>query len=189
MENVDAAKYLISKKSDINVVGGISGGPLHIACLGGHLELARLLTESGANVNLADSGYAGTPLQSAVLGRWCFSFDHWPSEADESKKMETICFLIEEAEADINSRAGFFGNTISAACLRCTPETIKFLLDKGASVDVQDWMERKPIHLASFRTLDHLQLMLDAGERVSVRDKLGRTPLHYAVTSGHLDLV
>jgi ankyrin repeat protein len=186
MDNIDVAKYLISKKVEINVVDGAAGGPLHLACSSASLRLVKVLIDSGADanksvdVNLADPSITGTPLISACYRE--------PDASNEVKK-QIIRYLIEEVKVDINRYSGALGNAINVACLTSTPEIISLLLKNGATSDVEDRMGHKPIHLASFRTLDHIQPLLDAGEQVTATDKLGRTPLHYAVVSGRVNLV
>lgn len=71
------------------------------------------------------------------------------------------------------------------------PDTIKFLIDKGAKIFVEAVMCWNPAQLVSFRTIEHVELF-DTEEYRSLfskRDALGRTALHYAVVSGRLDVV
>jgi ankyrin repeat protein len=71
------------------------------------------------------------------------------------------------------------------------PDTIKFLIDKGAEISVENKMCWNPAQLVSFRATEHVELF-DTEEYRSLfskRDALGRTALHYAVVSGRLDIV
>lgn len=176
-ENYDVAKYLLSKKAQTNNIRGHRGGPLHLACLQGSLSLVKLLIENGADVNLADESIAGTPLQSACLG------------GAKEENTHVIKYLSENPKVHINMDGGGLGYAINSACLECSPEIVSLLIGKGAKTDVEDKMRRKPFHIASFRTLDHIKALDPTPQDLLAADVTGRTPLHYAVVSGQPDLV
>ena len=183
-ENIDAVKYLLSKNGRVNIIGARNGGPLHLACSFGSLEMVKILVENavGADVNQACPGIWGTPLQCV-----CYRGSSMDDTPELIKSM--ALYLIEEAKADVNTYGGQFGYALSAACLKGGSELIKLMLEKGAKTDVEDELGRKPIHLAAFRTVEHIELLLDDGKLNSAEDKLKRTPLHYAVVSGRVEVV
>ena len=106
---------LSQKGSDINQLGSRRhgyGSALHIAAREGYLDIARLLIDSGANVDVRDHNDY-TPLHNAA----------WNGNLDMVK------FLI-DAGADINA-VNYSGDTVlSCAQDKHRPEVIQFLEDK-----------------------------------------------------------
>lgn len=178
--NTEIVEYLLSKNAQVNLTGGKYGTPLIIACCTGDLPLIKIVVEKGSkiNVNLADSEWYGTALQAACCIPRSLHGDEFP----------LVSYLIDDAKANINIAGGQLGYAINAACLHNDSSLVKFLLNKGADSDVTDWMGRKPIHFAAFRTIDHLNLLAD-DKFIGAQDQLKRIPLHYAVVSGKIDLV
>ena len=167
-QNTDVVKYL-AKKTAINVVGGIWGGPLHIACYLSDFNLVKFLVGAGADVNLLDP-VVGTPLQSA-----CRCTDLSKTEPDS-----IMLYLMNEASADLEIFGGFYGCAINAACGRSSIEIVKIMQQKGASLEVKDWMGRMAVHFAAARSKENFQLVLESGADVETADMMGRSALHWA---------
>lgn len=176
--NVHVVKYFISKKARLNITGGKLGGPLHIACQYSNHELVRILVSEGADFNLVDPNM-GTPLQSSCL----------PEMNGAELQEKTISYLIHEAKADVTISGGDQGCALNAACAWTSPKVVRWILDEGATVDLEDGMGRRAIHFAAIGNMEHLQLILDAGGDVDICDKVGRSTLHWAVIGGHVDVV
>ncbi|KAI1124132.1 ankyrin repeat-containing domain protein [Nemania abortiva] len=177
----EIAKYLISAKANINRVNSFWGAPLHTACWVLDFDMVKLLVAKGADVNLLDPS-RGTPLQVASL-------KDAKDAAESATKQAIIRFLIDEAGADITARGGTLSSALHAACLQGTPELINMLVEGGGDVRAADTFGRRPIHHATFKTVQHIERLLSLGADTDVRDKLGRTLLHTAVTSGRVDVV
>ena len=176
--NIPETLIYLAKKAKLDIVGGIRGGPLHIACYRSDLRLVKILVEAGADVNLTDP-VAGTPLQIA-----CRSL-----ESSEQKQDTVIFYLINEAKVDIDIVGGLHGCAINAACGRSSFEVVRLMLDKGTSIDVKDDMGRMAIHFAAARSIENFQAILGFGADVEVADKMGRTALHWASVSGMVHVV
>ncbi len=65
MQNVELARFLISRGANVNCRGEGGGSPLHEAAGSGQLELAKLLLDHGANLNAKDDN-GKTPLTIAL---------------------------------------------------------------------------------------------------------------------------
>lgn len=172
-------EYLISAGAELNVTGNKQGGPLHAACFYLKLEIVKLLVAKGADANLVDMNL-GTPLLRV--------FDR-ASESHSTSIRNIVPFLIDEAGANVKIHGGFLWSPLHAACLYATLDLVTLLIEHGAEVDDADTLGRRPIHHATFRTIQHVEQLLSAGVDTQVRDKLGRTILHTAVSSGRLEVV
>ena len=176
--NIPETLLYLAKKAKIDIVGGIRGGPLHIACYRSDLRLVKILVEAGADVNLTDP-VGGTPLQIA-----CRSL-----ESSEQKQDTVIYYLINEAKVDIDIVGGLHGCAINAACGWPSFEVVRLMLEKGTSIDVKDDTGRMAIHFAAARSVENFQAILGSGADVEVPDKMGRTALHWASVSGMVHVV
>ena len=67
-------------------------------------------------------------------------------------------------------------------------EIVKFLLEKGASIDSKNDYGSTPLHLASMKGhLEIVKLLLGEGANIDAKDENGSTPLHWA--SRHPEIV
>lgn len=176
---LEVVEYLLSKNADVNCSGGDYGAPLHRACFRGKFDLVKLLIDSGANTNFPSIGMFGTPMTSACLA----------STTASDNEMVKILRLLLETGADVRLPAGLLSYSILAASLASSAVVAQFLLNEGASSDVEDQMGRKSIHHASYNSITTLSAIGPAQDRFADRDKCGRVALHCAAVTGKLDLV
>ena len=179
--NNDTVEYLITKKANLNPVGGKHGAPIHIACRWGNMSLLKILVKAGADTNLVNNSTCGNPLQSAAR--------YWNAEDNRELQEQMIRYLLEEGKADVNVIGGTQGCALNAMCGWCRPDMVKLMLDSGAKINVQDEMGRGALHLAVLQDVDNFQMVVSAGGDINVCDKMGRTVLHWAVLSGSLEIV
>ncbi|KAL6354269.1 hypothetical protein LRP88_11595 [Fusarium phalaenopsidis] len=181
--NEEVFRYMMTKEAALSMLHNSppdqSGTVMHDACSEGSLEMVRLLIENQFNLNFVTDGYFGTPLISATIG---------PKDDVREQKKDIIELLLKNG-ADPSVRAGLFGYPLNSACMCCPAEIIQLLLDKNASIDIQDPFGRKPTHIACYNSLEVLTLLKAPDSEFAVRDELGRVPLHYAVVNGQLDIV
>ncbi|KAL9133602.1 MAG: hypothetical protein Q9175_005214 [Cornicularia normoerica] len=172
--NSEILKYL-TKKAELDIVGGKLGGPLHIACSQSDLHLVKILVDADANVDLVDP-VVGTPLHSACC---------WRTEEQES----VIFYLINEANVDLKIVGGSYGCALNAACGWSSFEVVRLMLEKGARIDVKDDMGRMAIHFAAARNMENFRAILECEADVKVADAMGRTALHWASVGGMVNVV
>lgn len=105
--------------------------PLHLAVLQGHIELARMLLDAGADINAMDIKSGQSPLMHAV----------------ENNKAGMVHFLIENG-CEVNSQS-YSGNTaLHSACGRGQVDTVRLLLKSGADSSLKNYHNDTPVMVA-----------------------------------------
>jgi transcription elongation factor Elf1 len=135
----------------------------------GHLAVAKLLIQHGANVNATDKN-GETPLHSAA-------FTNFDGHA--------IRLLIASG-ANVNAK-DHFGRTPLFVAASCTnTEVVEQLLDSGADISIKDKNGKTVLHVAAAETVstEILQLLIRKGADVNAKDAGGSTPLDYAMSKG-----
>lgn len=181
--NLEIAKLLIDSGADVNAKNNNGGTALTQAVNWDRLEIAKLLIDNGA-----DTKNSLTYLTSVT-------------------KWEMVKLLIGNG-ADINARgSGMFGNPpLIIGVINYMDngpllyyeyseilEKIKFLIDKGADVNVKDNIGRsvleKTIDMLNIQhwelVLEIVKLLVDNGANINAKDKNGNTALTYAKRKGN----
>ncbi|KAI9043102.1 uncharacterized protein KD926_004605 [Aspergillus affinis] len=174
-DNQPLAQYLaFVVKVKLNISVG-EDAVLHYACRRGSLNMVKILTDAGANVNLDCRGLWGTPLQASF-------FRQEPS----TDTLEILQCLIEKG-AQVNAEGGTLYSALHAACLQSTPRAIELLISEGVNVDAKD--SRTALHYAVVSgDVDLTRQVLDSHKRHpehrdtyrQLVDADGWTPLHWA---------
>ena len=72
---------------------------------------------------------------------------------------------------------------LHAACLTGDYLAAKELIQFGADVNIKDWMESSPLHLAARHDRDEIiRLLVNNGAHINCQDLTGLTPLHEAAS-------
>ena len=150
--------------------------PLHRACEGGHVDVARkLVTEHGADVNARDN-YDATPLNLA---------------ARFSGKMELINMLVKECGCSPHTK-GLAGRTpLHQACEGGHVDVArKLVTEYGADVNARDNNDNTPLTLAAyFGKIEVIRMLItDFHVNLETKGKLGGTALHQVSFSGKEDV-
>jgi ankyrin repeat protein len=114
--------------------------PFLRAALSGDVKVMRLLVEAGADPNIATDG-GTTPLMAAAGVNWTVSqtFDEGPAALLEAVK------LAHSLGNDVNAENSMGLRAIHGAANRGSDEIIRFLVEKGAALDVADKQGRTPL--------------------------------------------
>ncbi|KAK1762661.1 ankyrin repeat-containing domain protein [Phialemonium atrogriseum] len=135
-------------------------------------SIVSLLVESGAPSNgVNNKGY--TPLAAAI----------------RCGNMEAARYLFEERRENINVCSPNFGGVVLLAVIQGDIELLKFVIQHQASLDVADNLGRRPIHVATRTSKDHVSELVRAGAELNVRDNYGRSPVHFAAGFGDVDVL
>ena len=159
--------------------------PLLVALDNGRLEIARMLLESGANIE-ARGGYQRYP-QTSLYRASCRG------------DTEAVRWLIGRG-ADPNAQCGDLDNDgdeveftpLLVASRFDSLEVASVLLEEYVDVDYQDKYGRSSLHYASGndrRTDDLARLLLAYGANPNISDKWNKTALHHASSGGQVTLV
>jgi ankyrin repeat protein len=140
--------------------------PLHVASRGGHADIAKLLLEHGADVEVQDD-LKCTPLRLA----------------SQAGHVEVARVLLEYG-ADIEGHGKDDSSPLGVASLCGHVEVARVLLEHGADVDSRSWLNRTALHWVEKGEV--ALLLLDHGADASALDDLGQTPLHKASENGHV---
>ncbi|KAK8103409.1 uncharacterized protein PG998_010442 [Apiospora kogelbergensis] len=164
VKNEAVANFLLTTKPDLNQLSQRWGGPLHIACMRGLVDIARYLIKNGADVNLDAPGLA--------------------RDLENDDNIAIVDLLLESG-ADLKDLGGLYGDAVSVTAYYGTVDMLKLALSKGVKAGVLDPMGRLPLHSAAVRgELELVNILLDHGEDPTLPDIAGRTALHWAAQGG-----
>ena len=157
---------------DVNAIGGVYVSPLVAALAMGHFEVAELLHQHGAQVDIPGNNQC-TPLYGASCGeylenvQWLLRHGADPNLPDPSDGRAAL------------HEAAFFGHL----------EMAHILLQHNADPNIQDHEGQIPLHWASeYGRTNVARLLLEQGVDVNTRSKDGSTPLHLALEDGNLEV-
>ncbi|KAI8966064.1 putative ankyrin repeat protein [Daldinia sp. FL1419] len=177
-KNEDVARYLIEQGANVNILSPSFGSITHLAVAHSTLNIVKLLVDSGADLEAVDPRYGQSLLYTA------FDIE------DDSDYRAMVKYLVDEAKAPIDKLGGQLEYPIIRAAgivkLGVTPDIriLKFLIRRGAQLNVADSQGRRAVHFVCLSwTDDAIKALVKAGAEIDVKDKFGRTPLHFAAAS------
>ena len=153
--------------------------PLMLAAMNGELEIATMLVEAGASLNIRNGDY-GTALGVAAMSPL------YPSEGESA-----LAQLLVENGTEIDAGNGASMTPLMFAIREGKVEIIKYLIEQGADASWQDVRGWTPLRFA-VRTGEPaiVRLILDAGADPNVKEEYPfLTPLHHAVMMGQEEIV
>ena len=200
----DIAKILATEHpKDVNSRSFVDGStPLHLTWRQGHVDVARMLVERGADVSAQDGdgrrplhwasryGYVDMARMLVERGADVSAQDkdgstplHWASKGHVD-----VARMLVERGADVSAQDED-GRTPLHWASRGHVDVARMLVERGADVSAQDEHGRIPLHWASmYGYVDVARMFVERGAGVSAQDKDGRTPLHSASRDGHVDV-
>ena len=169
-----AEQLIITYPHQVNTTGGWYVSPLGAALSRGHLKIAQLLYEHGAEVDVQGR-------DNSTLLRGASSWRH-PAH------LEIVQWLLSRG-ANLTVPDEYGWTPLHAAVLSGQVE-ISRLLQYKADVYAQDLYGETPLHNASEEGQVYVaRLLLEHGADVNARDNYGNTPLYYASEGGHRETV
>ncbi len=171
-----AARFLIDRGADLNVMDESGNTPLHLASIFGHDEIVDLLIQHKADIDtLNDQGQAPIYLAS-LYGN------------PESIKL----LLAGGAKLDVSDPDG--NSPLFIAVIYRHPENIKEILKTNPEIDAINTEGYTPLHLAVQRPGNEkaIELLLQHGADMNILDPTGRNALLVSVGShqiGYIELL
>lgn len=163
--NIKQVRQLIAEGVDVNTVDrGLT--PLSLAIMYSHIniEIARVLIEAGADVNIANE-----QLFSAVK----------KGDIERVRKLIAVGVNVDITDED--------GRTpLNLAASVGYTKMVEILVNKGAGVNIADKNGYTPLHWTIIQgliesTKEVMKTLINEGADVNMEDKNGSTPLHWAV--------
>ena len=172
---IDTIKSLINAQTDVNSQDmPFKNTPLILASFYGYADVAQLLFEYGAKVNVTnDKGF--TPLHRA-----CYS-----------GHLNIVEWLL-NCGADINAQDQIKGYTPAFhAYIKNNFVIVEFLINNNANIAVPNKNGYTPLHeICRLGDTDAIDFLINHGADVNAKDsKDGNTPLHIACSKGKLESV
>ena len=196
----------VSHHMDVDATGGDHGTALKAALASGELEIARVLLQNGANVNILDSGRISSLYSAAQAGRRAVVELLLEHQADLTFRTDTqdmtslhvaaqtgeleICRLLLKHGADVASKTINGWTPLHFASRQGHFGIVQELLAYGADSDANDhkgdlWT---PLHTASQEHLEVVQLLVQHGAALDNRNSHQETALHVASRWGKVKI-
>ncbi len=152
--------------------------------------------------NVKDEGKGGALVNSPIKSSDQLEEEEGPPthldflKACMTDDLDDIDCIIDGWDMDPNTIVDKSQNTVLHLLANRTdpsPETykiIRYLIEKGASLEIRNINGKAPLHLAVLNKKKRiLRELLKGVKDVNIQDKYGQTPLHYAVMKNSLPLI
>ncbi|XP_067928929.1 serine/threonine-protein phosphatase 6 regulatory ankyrin repeat subunit B-like [Watersipora subatra] len=177
----DIVRSLISKKTDVNVIGGLRKQlPLHIACSRGLAALG--IVQQILKGSPVEARYKSD--QDGVIALF------YAAEAGSLGTCKEL--LLEAAENQVTAKLPTTGDTIlHLAAQKKDSELAKLACERGASVNAQNHKGFTPLHISAEEGDENMirYLYFSVKADPNICDKQQRSVLHAAAERGHTTIV
>ena len=163
--DADKVKNLIAGGADVNKCEdeGAKMAPLHFAVGMGAENIAALLIEKGARLDVRDAK-GNTPLHYTVMG-------------GNMAESGMVKFLIDRgAQASLANKEG---NSVLHLAVGYTDDSIlELMIRKGGGINQKNSEGRTPLHMAVYNeSVDAVKVLLKNNADTTVKDNRGYTPM------------
>ena len=167
---VKVRQILKDKAYNLNETNNDQNTPLHLAVQQNEIEIAKLLIDAGANVNLQNQIQDSSFLYAGAEG-----------------KTEILDYMLQHSQIDFTVVNRFGGNALIPAAEKGHLENVRLLLEDGRSdIDFQNnFGYTALIEVVALRENTELyhtiaQTLIEAGANTEIRDHSNRSAIDYA---------
>ncbi|XP_071084412.1 ankyrin repeat domain-containing protein 50-like isoform X2 [Haliotis cracherodii] len=170
----DVLDLLIRNGCEVTITDDNGNNILHVACIGGHVEMVKVVLSHGL-VDINSRGqYGRTPV---IMAAGCLHQD-------------LVELLVTEV-ADVKTVDDDGNNILHVACIGGHIGVVKYVLSLNVvDINSKGQCKRTPVRMVDFRTHRNVfDLLVSNRADLSQVDDKGENILHVACLEGHLDLV
>ena len=161
--NIEIARLLIAKHSDVNAKNAVGDTPLHLAVRNNDRNIVELLIANGADVN-ARNNEGKRPVDDTLI-----------------RNCKEVGELLITKGANVSIHVAVRFGALAG---------IRNLVNAGIDVTTKDQENNTPLHYAAMTGSKEVsQLLITRGADINAKGKYGATPLHWSSAEGHKDLV
>ncbi|XP_046347295.1 ankyrin repeat and KH domain-containing protein mask-like [Haliotis rufescens] len=202
-------EVLENKGADISIVDNDGNNILHMACIGGNVDVVKyVLTLDAVDIN-SKGQYGRTPARMADFRKHREVFDLLMGKgADLSQvddqgdnilhmvclegHLELVKDIITNNRVDINSRGRYGRTPVMKAAEKGHKEVFIFLMINRSDVFLKDDHDNNILHMAclggNLEMVQYIVSLCNMVEDINSRGQYGRTPLLMAAGGGHTDV-
>jgi ankyrin repeat protein len=199
-----AEQLIIKHPQQLTTASGYFVSPLGAAMRSGHLKIAQVLYERGADVDVR-GGNNYTPLYGASwsghieIVQWLLSHRANPNVGNERGWVSLhwaahfghaeVSRLLLQYKADENGQDSYRQTPLHVASTMGCANVARLLLEHGASVNARDNGRDTPL-LRAVKSwhLEVAHLLVEHGANIDAEDNKGRTAFHVALEHGYQDI-
>ncbi len=207
-KNLLLVEYLLSKGAVIDEKNGKIGlTPLYKACYDGSLDIATVLVDAGADINLKSTeGFA--PLCVAVQNKHKHIVEYLLTKGAivdvkcgdrKWSPLVKACYdglldianVLVDAGADLNQKTREGYSLLYIAVQNKHKPIVEYLLSKGAPINEKNGLnDDSALHKACFiGSLEMTKTLIEAGADINILDKIGQKPIDLAIGQNHQAVV
>ncbi|XP_048250449.1 serine/threonine-protein phosphatase 6 regulatory ankyrin repeat subunit A-like [Haliotis rufescens] len=195
---------LVTQGADVSLVDDDGDNILHVACLGGHVDMVKyVLSRKVADIN-SRGQYGRTPLMVAAEKGHRQVFDLLVTQgADVSLvgdnrnnilhvaclwgHVDMVKYVLSQKVADVNSRGQYERTSLMVAVGAGHRQVFDLLVGEGANVSLVDYDRNNILHVACLGGyVDMVKYVLSQKVAdINSKGQFGRTPVMMAVGAGH----
>ncbi|MCA9450404.1 MAG: ankyrin repeat domain-containing protein, partial [Candidatus Omnitrophica bacterium] len=171
--HAEDVRRLIEEGADPAALDEDAFAPLHFAAWKGEVEIARILIDAGAQIDVHRRPYGETPLLLAI----------------HHERIDMVKYLLERG-ADCRATNFLDQSPLSFAAQVGNVEALSLLLESGAEVDQAMEDGRTPLFIAvSTGQIEAATRLIEFGADLEAESRSGHTPLYAAVFYGQTEMV
>ena len=203
-DNDEIIKVLIENGSDVHATNINGKTPLLLAAKKGNFEIFKILFENCEDVkhideherNLLHYAVRGNnkDIIEFILNKKICNVNAINADGDtpivhavENGYVEIFNILVKHG-ADLMCKNGYGDNLLISAISSGNVKMVKMILDMKL-FDINGCDRYAPIHMASFKNLEIINILIEYGADINIKDEIGRNALQLAIWNGKLNIV